>query len=157
YHFWLAHMYSRLGSQALATHNAEQAIEEARRCGDDATLGKAHGLLALEGHWSGRSAEGIEHGRQAVALLEGSAGQQVVLGTAHSYLGANQGLVGRFDEALSDAARAHAVGTAVGDPRLQCYAAFLTGWLEAMRGEWAPAVEACERSRSLAPDPVSRV
>jgi hypothetical protein len=72
YHFWLAHMYSRLGDQERAAHNAFRAIEHANQSGDATTLGKAHGLLALEGHWSGKSVEGIEHGRRAVALLEGT-------------------------------------------------------------------------------------
>ena len=157
YHFWLAHMYSRLGNQAQAARSAQRAIEEATRCGDQATLGKAHGLLALEGHWSGQAAEGIEHGRRAVALLEHTAGQQWFLGMAHFYVAMNHLLIGRFDDALTALRRAQAVGESIADPRLQTYAAFTTGWIAAMRGDWDAAVEACERGRKLAPDPVSRV
>jgi tetratricopeptide (TPR) repeat protein len=51
YHFWLAHMLSRLGNPDLAQQSARRAIDEANRCGDAATLGTAHRLLCLEGHW----------------------------------------------------------------------------------------------------------
>jgi class 3 adenylate cyclase/tetratricopeptide (TPR) repeat protein len=157
FHFWLAHMQSRLGNQALATRSARRAIEEANRCGDEATLGKAHGLLALEGYWSGQPAEGIEHGRQAVALLEPAPGQQWFLGMAHFYMAMNCLSIGAFDDALLDAARTHAVAEAIADPRLECYAAFTEGWVHAMRGDGESAAESCERSRKMSPDPVSHV
>ena len=156
YYFWLAHMYSRLGKQELAVQNARRAIEDAERCGDEATLGKAHGLLALEGHWSGQCVEGIEHGRRAVALLERTT-QQWWLGMAHFYVAMNHLTLGRFEEALAAAASAHGVGQSIGDPRLQTYAGFTTGWILGMRGELDAALEACERSHKLAPDRVSRV
>jgi class 3 adenylate cyclase/tetratricopeptide (TPR) repeat protein len=156
YYFWLAHMYSRLGKQTMAAESARRAIDEAERCGDTATRGKAHGLLALEGHWSGRCEEGIEHGRRAVTLLE-STTQQWWLGMAHFYVAVNYLLVGRFPDAIEAAAQARAVGEAIGDPRLQTYAGFTTGWVHVMRGELEVALEVCERSRALAPDRVSRV
>ena len=70
YSFWLAHMYSRLGDQRRAAASAERAIEAATEAGDQATLGKAHGLLALEGHWSGQTADGIAHGTEAVDVID---------------------------------------------------------------------------------------
>lgn len=154
YHFWLAHMYSRLGNQERAVDSAQRAIDEATRCADEATLGKAHGLLALEGHWSGRAAEGIEHGQQAVSLLERS-GQHWWLGMAHFYVAVNYLLLGRFELALNASAQAQAVGERIADPRLQSYAAFVDSWTEASRGEWETAIDECQRSRKLAPDPVS--
>jgi class 3 adenylate cyclase/tetratricopeptide (TPR) repeat protein len=156
YYFWLAHMYSRLGNQASAAESAHRAIAEAERCGDDATRGKAHGLLALEGYWSGKSVEGVEHGRRAVALLAPTT-QQWWLAMTHFYLALNHIAVGQFEEALAAAAQAHAVGQAISDPRLQTYAAFLAGFVHVMRGEVDLAVEICDRSRKLAPDRVSRV
>src|SRR5262245_42816225 len=156
YYFWLAHIYSRLGKQELAAHSATRAIDEARRCGDDATLGKAHGVLALEGHWSGSAANGIRHGREAVARLQGTT-QQWWLGMAHFYLAMDYVLIGRFPEALEAAARASAVGETVSDTRLQCYAAFLSGWVAAIRGDLDRALDDCERSRKLATDRVSGV
>ncbi|HEY3066029.1 MAG TPA: AAA family ATPase [Methylomirabilota bacterium] len=155
YYFWLAHMYTRLGDQQRVKEVAERAIEEASRCGDDATLGKAHGALALDGHWSGRTAEAIAHGREAVARLTGSTTQQWWLGMAHFYVAINYLLVGRFAETIESARSAHDVGEAISDMRLQCYAAFTVGWAAASRGEWAEAIEACERSRKLATDRVS--
>ncbi len=154
FHFWLAHMYSRLGKQDLAASNAHRAIEKATRAGDDATLGKAHGLLALEGHWAGRPAEGVEHGREAVALLE-KTNQQWWLGMAHFYVAVNHLTVGRFDDVMRATARARAVGESISDPRLQCYALFTAGWADTMRGELDAASEESEQARKLAPDPVS--
>jgi len=156
YYFWLAHMYSRLGRPELAVESARRAIEEGGRCGDDATVGKAHGLLALEGHWSGAAREGIEHGRTAVARLEGTA-QQWWLGMAHIYMGFDYVLLGQWAEVQQAAASAIAVGEAISDTRLQCYAAFITSWIASMRGDGAVAVDDAERSRKLATDRVSGV
>jgi tetratricopeptide (TPR) repeat protein len=157
YYFWLAHMYTRLGDQHRVKEVAERAIEEASRCGDDATLGKAHGVLALDGHWSGQATEAIAHGREAIARLQGSTTQQWWLGMAHFYVSANYLILGRFAETLAAARCAHEVGEAISDMRLQCYAAFTVGWAALSRGEWSEAIEACERSRKLATDRVSGV
>jgi predicted ATPase len=78
--FWLAHMYSRLGDQRRAARQAGKAIEAAQQAGDDATRGKAHGVLALEGHWAGRPREGRAHGAIAVTLLQPQCEQQWWLG-----------------------------------------------------------------------------
>ena len=156
YAFWLAHMYSRLGDQRHATMNAERAIEAATDAGDDATLGKAHGLLALEGHWSGRTKDGIAHGARAVQLLKSRSDQRWWLGMTHFYLAMNHLLTGRFDAALEEAARADAVGKEIGDPRLQAYAGFTVGWVEVTRGHSAEAIDICRRALEQAPDRVSR-
>ena len=156
YAFWLAHMYSRLGDQRHATMNAERAIEAATDAGDDATLGKAHGLLALEGHWSGRTKDGIAHGARAVQLLKSRGDQRWWLGMTHFYLAMNHLLTGRFDAALEEAARADAVGKEIGDPRLQAYAGFTVGWVEVTRGHSAEAIDICRRALEQAPDRVSR-
>lgn len=156
YAFWLAHMYSRLGDQRSAADSAERAIEAAGRAGDDATLGKAHGLLALEGHWSGNTADGIAHGEEAVRLLRPRPDQRWWLGMAHFYLAMNHLLAGRFDTALAEAACADAVGREIGDPRLQTYAGFTVGWVEALRDRPDAAIAPCRRSLAQAPDRVSR-
>src|SRR4051812_17304483 len=72
FHFWLAHTYSYLGDQEQAASNARLAIAAARQHGDAATEGKAWYVLCRDAFWSGRFSEGIEHGRQALALLERS-------------------------------------------------------------------------------------
>ncbi len=124
--------------------------------GDQATLGKAHGLLALEGHWSGQTAAGIAHGTEAVALLTPRSDQRWWLGMTHFYLAMNHLLTGRFDAALGEAARADEVGRNIGDPRLQTYAGFTVGWVETSRGHSAEAIEICRRALEQAPDRVSR-
>jgi tetratricopeptide (TPR) repeat protein len=156
YAFWLAHMYSRLGDQRRATESACRAIDYATAAGDTATLGKAHGLLALEGHWSGRTADGIAHGRQAIQLLAPLAEQRWWLGMAHFYVAMNHLLTREYDEALAEAAHADAVGKAIGDPRLQTYAGFTTGWIEIERGCSEAAIDVTRRSLEMAPDRVSR-
>jgi tetratricopeptide (TPR) repeat protein len=156
YSFWLAHMHSRLGDQRRASDYAGRAIEAATRAGDEETLGKAHGLLALEGHWSGNTADGIAHGRKSVELLRAHPQQRWWLGMTHFYLAMNHLVQGDFEAALAEANRADAVGKEIDDPRLQTYAALAVGWVEATRGNDAGAVAACQRSREQAPDRVSR-
>jgi DNA-binding winged helix-turn-helix (wHTH) protein/tetratricopeptide (TPR) repeat protein len=154
--FWLAHMYSRLGDQRRAAESAQRAIDAATRANDVATLGKAHGLLALEGHWSGNTVAGIQHGATAVELLTPLADQRWWLGMAHFYTAVNHLLAGDFDRALAAAARADATGREIGDPRLQTYAGYATGWIEASRGNATLGVAACRESLERAPDRVSR-
>jgi DNA-binding winged helix-turn-helix (wHTH) protein/tetratricopeptide (TPR) repeat protein len=154
--FWLAHMVSRLGDQRRAAVYAHSAIDSATRAGDQATLGKAHGLLALEGHWSGGTAAGIAHGMTAIELLAPLAEQRWWLGMSHFYLAMNHLLTGDYECALAEAGRADAIGKQIGDPRLQTYAGFTTGLIEIERGASADAVEVTRHSLSLAPDRVSR-
>ena len=45
----------------------------------------------------------------------------------------------------AEAARADAVGKEIGDPRLQTYAGFTAGWVEASRGNHEPAIAAVPR------------
>ena len=154
--FWLAHMYSRLGDQRRTRDSAKRAIDAATRATDEQTLGKAHGVLALEGHWSGDTADGIAHGRKAIRLLRRHREQRWWLGMAHFYVAMNHVLTGDFAEALTEAERANAVGVEIGDPRLQTYAGYTTAWVEVTRGKCDVAIATARRSRDLAPDRVSR-
>ena len=154
YHFWLAHMYSRLGEQERAAQSAQQAVAAATQCADEATMGKAYGVLALEGYWSGQSLQGIEHGRRSVSLLERTA-ERWWLGMTHFYVGLNYLTIGRFDLALEAEARCHTIGETIGDPRLQSYAAWITGWVYALTGEWEAGIQVSQQSLKLAPDLVS--
>ena len=156
YSFWLAHMHSRLGDQRRACDNAARAIAAATRAGDEETLGKAHGLLALEGHWSGNTADGISHGRTSVDLLRAHPRQRWWLGMTHFYLAMNHLVQGDFEAALAEANRADDIGKEISDPRLQTYAAFTVGWVETTRRNDAAAVAACQRGLEQAPDRVSR-
>ena len=156
YAFWLAHMYSRLGDRHRAGASANRAIEAATAASDRATLGKAHGLLALEGHWAGDPRDGIMHGEEAVRLLQQLPEQRWWLGMAHFYLAVNHLIAADYDAALAEAARADACGREIGDPRLPTYAGYATGWVEATRGNTAAAIAACRASFERAPDRVSR-
>jgi DNA-binding winged helix-turn-helix (wHTH) protein/tetratricopeptide (TPR) repeat protein len=156
YCFWLAHMYSRLGDQRRATDSALRAIDAATSAADTATLGKAHGLLALEGHWAGNAADGIAHGHEAIRLLRTCFDQRWWLGMAHYYVAMNHLHAGEFEAALAEAAHADAVGKETRDPRLQTYAGFMAGWIEASRGNGERAVGLSRRSREQAPDRTSR-
>lgn len=155
YFAWLGHMYCRLGDPNTTTESAEQAITQALRAGDDVALGRAHGVLALEGFWSGYPARGIEHGRTSIAALE-RAHDYWWLGMTHVYLAFNWLLIGQFGAAFAAADCARNVGLRIGDARLQTYADFTTGWGQANRGEGQAAIETCRRGFELAPDPVSR-
>ena len=156
YSFWLAHMYSRLGDQQRAGDSARRAIAAATAAGDRTTLGKAHGLLALEGYWSGTPKDGIAHGKKAVTLLEDAVDQRWWLAMSHFYLAMNDLLLGAFDEALAEASRADRVGQDIGDPRLQTYAGFMAAWTEASRGNTEVALVRARHSLELAPDRASR-
>jgi tetratricopeptide (TPR) repeat protein len=156
YAFWLAHMYSRLGDQRVARDSAHRAIEAGTVAADQATVGKAHGLIALDCHWSGEPELGIRHGRKAVELLEPFADQRWWLGMAHFYVAMNYLITPNAEAALAAAARADAVGREIGDPRLQTYAGFTTGWIEILRGRTREAIDIIRRSLEQAPDRVSR-
>jgi tetratricopeptide (TPR) repeat protein len=155
YHFWLANLYTRLNAHDLAVEHAWRAIEMARDAGDAGTVGKAYGVLGVEAYWAGDGVRGIEVGRQGVALLEGT-GERWWLAMGCFYLGLNHLFMGDFDPALEAEARVRAIGEELGDPRLQSFADLATGMVLTARGEAEPAVAACRRSLSAAPDPVSR-
>jgi tetratricopeptide (TPR) repeat protein len=156
YHFWLSHMFTRLNDHTRAVESAHRAIAEAECCGDGATMGKAYGVLAVEAYWAGEGLRGVELGQRGVALLEAT-GEQWWLGMGLFYLGINHLLIGEFEEALAAETRVRAIGEAIGDSRLQSTSCHVIGLAHAMRGNATAAVEACQRSLSLAPDPVSRI
>jgi tetratricopeptide (TPR) repeat protein len=148
-------MYSRLGDQRRAAASARRAIEMAEKASDEVTRAKAHGVLALEGAWSGRTEEGIANGAEAIRVLRGHPDQGWYLGMAHFYVAFNHLHAGHFEEALASAAEADEAGREMGDPRLQSYAGFLAGWVEASRGNVEAAIALCETSRDRAPDRVA--
>jgi len=63
--------------------------------------------------------------------------------------------MGAFTQALAAVTRTHALGEALGDPRLQTSAAWTAGWIEATRGEWEAGIAACHRSITHSPDPLN--
>ncbi len=155
YYFLLGRTYSFLADRDRAAQAAQRAIEEADRCGDAATKGKAYCLLAQDGPLSGHAVEGIEQGRQAVALLERT-DERWWLGYAHWVVALNYSQIGSFGPALEALARAGAIADAMGDPRLQSFAAWSSGTIYAAMGEAEPAIAACQRALERAPDPLNR-
>jgi class 3 adenylate cyclase/tetratricopeptide (TPR) repeat protein len=155
YYFWLAHTYSIGGERSQAVASAERALVEAERCGDRATLGKTWYVLAVEDFWRSQPDSGVAHAQTAVTLLQDK-NEQYWLGIAYWVLGYHQTVLGDFDVALGTLAQARAVGEALGDPRVQSYAAWTTGWNLAMRGEGPAAVDSCIQSVEHAKDPVTR-
>jgi DNA-binding winged helix-turn-helix (wHTH) protein/tetratricopeptide (TPR) repeat protein len=156
YSFWLAHMYTRLGDHRQAAEQADRAIAAGTRAGEFATVGKAHGALALDAHWLGNPHDGIAHGETAVRILRAHHDERWWLGMAYFYVAMNHLLAGNFETALAEAAHADAEGKEMDDPRLRTYAGFLAGWVEASRGNHETALATCRRSLEQAPDRVSR-
>ena len=70
YYFWLGHFYAHVGGPTGVEALRRARLEEAERAGDGTTIGKARIVLAWEGFFTGRYAEGAEHARAAVAALE---------------------------------------------------------------------------------------
>src|SRR5262249_37022675 len=156
YYFWLSHTHSYLSEYERASELARQALDEATRCGDAATLGKAHYMVARIGFGAGHFRQGVEHGRRAIPLLE-RAEDWLWLGQAHWAVGCNHLLLGEFDAALDAYERARAIGEARGDPRLQTYAEWSSGWAHATRGDQDAGIEACRRSVERSRDFNSRL
>ena len=153
YH-WVAHIHARMGNHRSACENARRAIEEAGRARDDATRGKACGILSLESFWSGRPREGVVLGERAVALLAATS-EAWWEGTANFYIVFNEIQLGHLGRAREAAARMRAIGERLADNRLLSYAAWMTGWIEALEGRFSVAIASCERARELATDPIS--
>jgi len=155
YHFALALNHTFVGDQERAAESVQLALEEAKRCRDERIMGRAHALLALLSYWSGRPAQGLEHSHEAVALLERTR-QPYWLGYAYFYLALNYHLLGEIESALAAMARARGVGERIGNRDVQSYAAWGSGVIYALAGEWKAGVDACQRGVELSPDPLTR-
>jgi class 3 adenylate cyclase/tetratricopeptide (TPR) repeat protein len=151
YHMWLGHTYTHAGDSDGAERAIGRAVVEAETAGDVATLGKSHYVLAREGFWRGRLAEGADHGRRAVAALERT-GDWWWLAHSHSWTGINLCNLGRLDEALAAVAEAARIGDERGDPRIHSYAAWNRCWILATRGDWEEAIAAGTESLQTSPD-----
>ena len=154
YYFWMARTASVLGDAETTGPNIRRAIECARACSDDATLGKAYFMLAYEDYWSGRPAQGVTHGREAVAMLERT-DERWWEGMANWIVALNSIPLGDFQAGREATDQARAIGQAIGDFRLQNYADWTRGWSDAVRGDVASALEACRRARERSQDPVN--
>jgi tetratricopeptide (TPR) repeat protein len=154
YHLLIGRGYLFLGDQRLASHHLGLGLVEATRCGDEATRGRIHYVLAQHGAMSGHPRDGLEHGRRAVALLE-RAGEPWWIGPAHWAVGLNHALLGEFDAALDAQALAIARGAEVGDPQIASSAAWASGLVHVCRGDWDTAIRSCEEALARSPDPLN--
>jgi tetratricopeptide (TPR) repeat protein len=130
-----------------------------RGCGaevaDIGTAGRAHYIIGRESFWAGDFRRGVDHGRQAIVLLD-RAGDRWWLAMAHWSRALNYLLLGRFDDALDSATWASTIADKLGDRRLASQAAWTSSYVHATLGDWATAIEAGRRSLALAPDETSR-
>ncbi len=155
YYCRLALTYGVLGESQRERELARRAIEDADRCGDRATLGKAHFILGRASFWSADLQAGVEHNLKAIAFLE-SADDRSWVSQAHWSLGLCYEMLGEFDRALEVETTARAIGEKLGDPRLVSMPSWVIGVVQVVRGEEAAGISACEQSLELAPDPISR-
>jgi class 3 adenylate cyclase/tetratricopeptide (TPR) repeat protein len=151
YFFWLAHTYSYLGSQVEAGENAQRAIAAAREAGDRATEGQAWYVLCRDAFWSGRFSEGIEHGRQALSLLESA--DPWWQGQAYCVAGFHHYVLGQFEQALEMMARAETIWQALQDPRLD--PSWSSGYFHASLGECELGIAECRGGLERAQDPLN--
>jgi DNA-binding SARP family transcriptional activator len=154
FYFWMAYACGNLGESERALEYARRALEEATHCGDTLTMGQAGFALARESYVTGHAQEGIAHGRQAVALLEGR-DERWWLGQALFVLAWNLLHVGDFTPALQSMERLHEIGEAIGEVRLQSSAAWMMGRIHTVMGDGRSAVAAARRGVALATDPVA--
>jgi tetratricopeptide (TPR) repeat protein len=145
YYFQLARAYSLLGNRERATENALRSVKATSRTGDDVTQGKAHYILARESFWLGEPGRGLEHGQEAVRLLEGR-DEPYWRAMAYTWTGQSHYLVGEFGAAVEAMGRARDLAKAIGDSRLQSDIAWRTAQAEATRGECETAIELCEQA-----------
>jgi tetratricopeptide (TPR) repeat protein len=152
FHFQAGLVWSFVGDNERSGEHARKALDASRQSGDEATMGKAHYVLALSGVWWGRPQEVISHGSEGVRLLEPT-GERYWLGMTHCILGFNHALVGQFDAALSEEVKCADIGSEIGSTRLQSYATWATGGIRAFMGEAEAGIEACRWSLEHSPDP----
>jgi DNA-binding SARP family transcriptional activator len=155
YHFWLGYSYALLGEGERAVRQAQRSVEEAARCGDQVTMGRANYVMERESYYAGRPLQGIAYGRQAVTLLEAT-DERWWLGQARIFLAQNLFHLGDFTPALEELERLRELSASLGERRLQAFAAGMTGWINALAGESEAASEACRAALDFAPDPVTR-
>jgi tetratricopeptide (TPR) repeat protein len=121
---------------------------------DNAALGKAWYVLARADPWTGQFMQGIQHCRQAIAVLERAPGLWW-LGQSYWWLASMYSWTGVWEAALESYAKAETIGVSLGDPRLQTYAACSSGWVHGAIGDWETGITACQRGIELSPDPLN--
>lgn len=153
--FWLAHTHGNLGDGEQAAAEARRALDEALQTNDDAMVGRAYFLLARESFYLTGPLQGVRYGQRAVARLTGAA-DRWWLGQAHWYVAFNLLHLGEYASALEELAEVGAIGQSLGDSATQSDAAWATGWIMTMRGEYELGLAVIEHGASLARSPLGR-
>jgi tetratricopeptide (TPR) repeat protein len=108
-------------------------------------VGRANFLLSYEFFWLSRFREGVEHGREAIRLLEES-NEQWWAANASWMMGMNCTHLGEFEAALAAQAHTDAIGRLIGDDHLVNCAAWAKGLTLATLGDWASGVSLCQEA-----------
>ncbi len=154
YYFLLGYNSDLLGDGERAYASARRALDEAQRCGDEVTMGKAHCTLALESFWAGELRQGVEHGRQAVSLLEPREAR-AWLAVGHWVQGLNHMFLGDYDAAMDTETHARELMVRIGSRSGQAHVGWAIGYILLLRGDPGEAVDACQRALDLSPEPHS--
>ncbi len=146
--------YTMLEDWETATAYAHQAVEAAKQCQDEATMGQAYHVLAMERYWMGYPQEGMDYSRHALTCLAHTT-ERSRLGMAYFVLGLNALLLGDFPTAQEAADSVGAMGASIADAHLQTFAAWLGGWLASTQGEFDAGITLCKRALAVSPDPLN--
>jgi tetratricopeptide (TPR) repeat protein len=154
FYFSLGVGYGLLGDQQRAAESLSRSINEAQRCGDERTLGRAFALQTLQSHWSGHGREGIECGRQAVTYLTRTQ-QRYWLGLAHFYIATVYYMMGELEAALASLDEAKAIGETLRHSGIRSFAQCLAGLLLVLLRESDAGIAECNQALQLSPDPLT--
>jgi tetratricopeptide (TPR) repeat protein len=155
YYALLGLALDHLGERVDASATAHRAIEEADRCGDSVTVGKACFVLALEAFWSGQFEDGLRHAQRGSVCL-GDSTESWWVGHLHWIAGVNAATLGALDTARAAGDETYRVGERSADPRLRSYGRWLAGWASIIAGRPDVGLAACKESYDLAPDPLCK-
>ena len=154
--FWMSHMLTRVARYEEAQTVADRALTLADGPGGDSVSGKTNGLLCFWHLAKGDIEQSRRLGRLSISTLE-HCGDDFWLGMSRFYCGMTELQAGRFKETDTFAEAVLRMGDELGEARLMSYALFLRGWGLANSGRHRAAVEACQRSQELAPDPTCKI
>jgi tetratricopeptide (TPR) repeat protein len=155
YHFWLAHMYNRVGDFPAAHRHADASIAAAESAGDTVTLGKVLTQKSFTAYGEGSPAEGAELGRRATAVLAGTP-EHYWHGMAYFYVAMNLIHVGDSVGAATAGEAARVIGKEISDARVATYGAFVKGYALTAGGVMEEARAVCEEAVRIAPERISR-
>ena len=155
YHFWMTHMYNRVGDFPAAHLHADASIAAAESAGDTVTFGKVLTQKSFTAYGEGSPAEGAELGRRAAAVLAGTP-EHYWHGMAYFYVAMNLIHVGDSVGAATAGEAARVIGKEISDARVATYGAFVKGYALTAGGVMEEARAVCEEAVRIAPERISR-